>query len=289
MNHSLINSSVTMHGLQQKLDILANNISNVNTTGYKRKEASFQDVLTSVKQQPQGFQKEGRLSPLGYNQGWGSRLVQAQLNLAQGSLQATESPLDMAIEGNGLFEINSFSRDVNNNLVPHTVWTRNGSFDLRPSNDPANRDMYLTTKDGEFVMGANNNPIRIPLNHHVQIQTDGKIMAYNNLDKNAAPIDAGQLKMVRVLRPQLLQQLGENLYNLPEGIANRQEILQTVDATNNTVDPITVRQGFLEQSNVTLADEMTDLLQVQRAFQLNARAITSSDTMMGIANNLRNS
>jgi flagellar basal-body rod protein FlgG len=288
MNHSLINSSVTMHALQQKLDMLANNIANVNTNGFKRKEASFQDVLTSVKEQPQGFQKAGRLSPLGYNQGWGSKLVQAQLNLAQGSLTATESPLDIAIEGNGLFEIQSLSLDANNNTVARNVWTRNGSFELRPSNDGADPDMYLTTKDGEFVVGVDDNPIRIPVDHNVQIRPDGTIAAYSELDKNAPPVDAGQLKMVRVIRAQVLQQLGDNLYSLPEGIANPQEVLQTLDATNNTVDPIVVRQGFLEQSNVSLADEMADLIQVQRAYQLNARAVTSSDTMMGIANNLRN-
>ncbi|NOU95062.1 flagellar hook-basal body complex protein [Paenibacillus sp. LMG 31456] len=288
MNHSMINSSVSMHALQQKLDMLSNNIANINTTGYKRKEASFQDVLTSVKQQPKGFEKEGRLSPLGYNQGWGSRLVQAQLNMAQGSLQATNSSLDLAIEGNGLFEINSFTRDANNNLVPRTIWSRNGSFELTPSTDPANRDMFLTTKDGQYVVGTDNNPIRVPVDHRVQFQTDGKVVAYSEIDKLAPPIDVGQIKLVRVIRPQVLQQLGDNLYDLPNGIANREDVLQTLDANNNIVDPIRVRQGFLENSNVTLADEMTDLLQVQRAFQLNSRAVTSSDTMMGIANNLRN-
>jgi len=289
MNHSMINASVSMHALQQKMDMLSNNIANVNTTGYKRKEASFQDVLTSVKQQPRGFEREGRLSPLGYNQGWGSRLVQARLNMAQGSLQATDSPLDVAIEGNGLFEINSFSRDADNNLVPQTVWTRNGSFAVSPSADPAETDLFLTTKEGQYVVGTDNNPIRIPVDHSVQIQADGKIMAFDNIDKTAPPVEAGQIKLVRVIRPQLLEQLGDNLYNLPDGIVDREEILQTVEEDNNIVDPITVRQGFLEQSNVTLADEMTDLLLVQRAFQLNSRAITSSDTMMGMANSLRNS
>lgn len=287
MNHSMINASVSMHALQQKLDMLSNNIANVNTTGYKRKEASFQDVLTSVKQQPRGFEKEGRLSPLGYNHGWGARLVSAQLNLAQGSLQATESPLDLAIEGNGLFEINTFTRDADNNLVPNTVWTRNGSFEVTPSNDPANPDMFLSTKDGQYVVGADNNPIRIPVDHRVQIQIDGRVLAYSEIDKLAAPVDMGQIKMVRVIRPQLLQQLGDNLYGLPNGITDREEVLQTVTDNNNLIDPITVRQGFLEHSNVALADEMTDLLQVQRAFQMNSRAVTSADTMMGIANNLR--
>jgi flagellar basal-body rod protein FlgG len=288
MNHSMINSTVSLHALQQKLDMVANNIANVNTTGYKRKDASFQDVLTSLKEQPKSFQKEGRLSPLGYGQGWGSRLVQAQLSMTQGSLQATDSQLDIAIEGSGLFEINTFARDANNIMVPQTVWTRNGSFELSPSGDPANPDMFLTTKEGQYVIGANDEPIRVPANHHVSILTDGRIMASDDANKTAPPLEVGQIKLVRVIRPQLLQQLGDNLYGLPPDIANRQEVLQTVDAANNTVDPITVRQGFLEHSNVTIADEMTELLQVQRAFQLKSRAVTSSDTMMGIANNLRN-
>jgi flagellar basal-body rod protein FlgG len=287
MNNSMINSSVSMHGLQQKLDMLANNIANVNTTGYKRREASFQDVLTSVKQQPKGFQKEGRLSPLGYNQGWGSRLVQAQLTMQQGSLQATENPLDTAIEGNGMYEVNTFVRDANNNLIPQKAWTRNGSFELTPSDDPAT--LLLTTKDGHYVVGADDQPVRVPVNHHLNILQDGRIMAYDDADKTAPPLEVAQIKLVRVIRPQLLQQLGDNLFSLPTGLANPENVLQTVDAANNTVDPITVRQGFLEQSNVTLSDEMTDLIQVQRAFQLNSRAVTSSDTMMGIANNLRNS
>jgi flagellar basal-body rod protein FlgG len=289
LNHSMINSSVSLHALQQKLDMVANNIANVDTTGYKRKDASFQDVLTSVKEQPKGFQKEGRLSPLGYNQGWGARLVQAQLNMAQGSLQATENQLDVAMEGNGLFEINTFTRDANNVAVPQTVWTRNGSFELSPSSDPTSPDMFLTTKDGRYVVGADDQPVRVPRNNHVQISSDGRIFALDDADKTAPPLEVGQIKLVRVIRPQLLQQIGDNLYNLPDNIVNRQDVLQTVDATNNTVDPISVRQGFLEHSNVALADEMTELLQVQRAFQLNSRAVTSSDTMMGIANNLRNS
>ncbi|NHN33843.1 flagellar hook-basal body protein [Paenibacillus agricola] len=286
MNNSMISSSVSMHGLQQKLDMLANNIANVNTTGYKRKEASFQDVLTNVKQQPRSFEKEGRLSPLGYNQGWGSRLVQAQLTMEQGSLQATENPLDTAIEGNGLYEVNTFVRDANNNLIRQQAWTRNGSFELTPSEDPAS--LFLTTKDGHYVVGADDQPVQVPVNHKFKIQTDGKILAYDDADKTAPPFEIGQIKMVRVIRPQLLQQLGDNLFALPTGVANPQNILQTIDETNNTVDPITIRQGFLEQSNVTLSDEMTELIQVQRAFQLNSRAVTSSDTMMGIANNLRN-
>lgn len=290
MNSSMINSSVSMHALQQKLDLVANNIANVNTTGYKRREASFQDVLTSIKQQPGGFQREGRLTPLGYNQGWGAKLVAAQLNLAQGSLQATDSPLDLAIEGSGLFEISATILDADNNPVQSTRWTRNGAFELSPSTDPQDPDsLFLTTQDGHYVVGADDNPIRIPANSRVQIGPDGTIMAYSEADPGAVPTEVGQIKMVRVVRPQLLQQLGDNLYSLPSDItpAQQNDILQVVTAANNDVDPITIRQGFLEQSNVSLSDEMTELMTVQRAFQLNSRAISSSDQMMNLANSLR--
>ncbi|MBP1157829.1 MULTISPECIES: flagellar hook-basal body protein [unclassified Paenibacillus] len=290
MNNSMIKSSVSMHALQQKLDLIANNIANVNTTGYKRREASFQDVLTSVQQQPTGFQREGRLTPLGYNQGWGAKLVESQLNLAQGSLKATDSPLDTAIEGNGLFEISAIVLDAENNPVQSTRWTRTGAFELSPSADPLDPDgMFLITKDGHYVVGADNNPIRIPNNHRILIGTDGTIMAYNDAEPGAVPIEAGQIKMVRVVRPQLLQQLGDNLYGMPANVtpAQQEEILQIVTAANNAVDPITVRQGFLEQSNVNLSDEMTELMTVQRAYQLNSRAVSSSDQMLNLANSLR--
>lgn len=290
MNHSLINSSVSMHALQQKLDLVANNIANVNTTGYKRREASFQDVLTSVKEQPRGFQKEGRMTPLGYNQGWGSKLVQAQLNMTQGSLEATNNQLDVALEGNGLFEITTITLDANNNPVQQTRWTRNGAFEFSPSVDPLDPDsMFLTTKDGHYVLGTDDNPIRVPKNHTLKIGPNGVVMAYNEADKSAPPEEVGQIKTVRVIRPQLLEQVGENLYSLPDAVTPqlREEILQTVTADNNNIDPITVRQGFLEKSNVQLADEMTELLTVQRAYQLNSRAITSSDQMMNLANTLR--
>src|SRR5690606_15590220 len=96
---------VSMQAMQQKLDVIAHNIANVNTTGYKRREASFQDVLTSVYQQPPGFQQEGRLTPLGFTQGWGAKVGQIKLSMEQAALHTTGNPLDLGIEGNGLFEI----------------------------------------------------------------------------------------------------------------------------------------------------------------------------------------
>ncbi|TXK75083.1 flagellar hook-basal body protein [Paenibacillus sp. N3.4] len=287
MNNSMINSSVSMHSLQQKLDILSNNIANVNTNGFKKKEASFEDVLTNVKSQPEGFRQQGRFSPLGFNQGWGAKLVQIQTNLAQGPIQSTGNPTDFAIQGDGLFEVSVSKLDDNGNPVFQPAWTRNGAFNLSP--DP-NGDTVLTTKEGHYVTGSDGNPIRIPTGYRPVVEKNGIIRGYNEQDPTLAPLNLGQIKLVRVVRPQLLQDVGDNLYALPNGLtaAEKANILQDVnpglDTTNNRVS---LMQGFLEQSNVTLSDEMTDLVIVQRALQLNSRAITSADQMMNIANNLR--
>ncbi|MFC5451413.1 flagellar hook-basal body protein [Paenibacillus aestuarii] len=292
MNNSMINSSVSMHSLQQKLDILSNNIANVNTNGFKKKEASFEDVLTNVKGQPEGFRQQGRMSPLGFNQGWGSKLVQITTNLSQGPIQATSNPTDFAIQGDGLFEVAVSKVDENGNPAFQTAWTRNGAFNLSPD---ANGDAVLTTKDGYFVTGVDENgdtvrPIVVPKGYRPVVDENGTIRAYNEQDPTEAPMNLGSIKLVRVVRPQLLRDLGDNLYTLPAGItpADQANVLQTVNgAANNGADRVSLMQGYLEQSNVNLSDEMTDLVMVQRALQLNSRAITSSDQMMNLANNLR--
>ncbi|GGA13773.1 flagellar basal-body rod protein FlgG [Paenibacillus marchantiophytorum] len=286
MNNSMINSSVSMHSLQQKLDILSNNIANVNTNGFKKKEASFEDVLTNVKSQPEGFRQQGRFSPLGFNQGWGSKLVQIQTNLAQGPIQSTGNTTDFAIQGDGLFEVSVSKIDENGNAVFQPAWTRNGAFSLTPDN---NGGTILTTKEGHYVTSVNGTPIRVPAGLKPVVQENGTVMGYSEQNPSAAALNLGQIKLVRVVRPQLLQDVGDNLYTIPAGItaAEKANILQDVNGLDTTNNRVTLMQGFLEQSNVTLSDEMTDLVIVQRALQLNSRAITSSDQMMNIANNLR--
>ncbi|OAS14554.1 flagellar hook-basal body protein [Paenibacillus oryzisoli] len=287
MNNSMINSSVSMHSLQQKLDILSNNIANVNTNGFKKKEASFEDVLTNVQAQPEGFRQQGRFSPLGFNQGWGSRLVQIQTNLAQGPIQPTGNTTDFAIQGDGLFEVAVSKVDENGDQVFQPAWTRNGAFSLTPDGQGGT---VLTTKEGHYVADIDGSPINVPTGLRPVVEQDGTIQGYDKQDPAAAPVTLGQIKLVRVVRPQLLQDMGDNLYTLPAGITagEKANILQDVNGVAATqATRVSLMQGFLEQSNVTLSDEMTDLVIVQRALQLNSRAITSSDQMMNMANNLR--
>lgn len=289
MNHSMINSLVSMQGLQQKLDIVANNMANINTTGFKRKEATFHDVLTTTMRQPDTFQQVGRLSPLGLTQGWGAKLSQIQTLMAQGSLQQTDLPTDLAIEGDALFEISIPSVDENGQAGQRTAWTRDGAFSLKAQPGDL-ENVYLTTQEGHLVMGTDDQPIRVPNYHRIQVSADGTVMAYNDLVPGQPPVQAGSLKLVQVVRPQLMQNIGDNMYTIPDAIDPALgEVLRVVafDGANPEAAKVKVQQGFLEQSNVNLTEEMTELMLTQRAFQLNAKALTSADNMMSLANSLR--
>ncbi len=297
MNHSMINAMVSMNGMQQKLDILANNMANLNTTGFKRKEATFEDILNNVKEQPQSFRKEGRLTPLGFNQGWGAKLSQVSTNFQQGTLKDTGVSTDLGIEGDGLFRVRVPDGDPAQ--PANILYTRDGSFQLTRLDDTQaaaagmtdTGNLYLANQEGHLLLNENDNPIAIPEGDKIRVDADGTVWSYSGSNPEENAVEQGRIGLVRILRPQFLQQVGDNLFTVPEGIAaNPQElaaIVRPIAQETGLDKPISVKQGFLEQSNVNLADEMTELMMVQRAFQLGSRALTSSDMMMGLANNLR--
>jgi flagellar basal-body rod protein FlgG len=279
VNNSMITASSSMGALQQKLDILADNIANSNTVGYKRKTAVFEDVLTSINPQVEDFNQPGRRTPLGFTQGWGTRLMSLQTDMSQGVLQQTGNVTDVAIEGNGLFEVRT-DGDING----ARAFTRHGPFQLMPD---ANGDRVLVTNTGQQVVADTGNGedfIRVPAGYNLSIASDGTLTAVGN--EGTTPIDMGKLKLVQVTNPELLQAVADNLFGIPSNI-NPTDVVRDVSQLTEAERGISVRQGFVEQSNVNMADEMTDLMIVQRAYQLSARALTSSEQMMGMANNLR--
>lgn len=288
MNHSMVTSSVSMQALQQKLDMIAHNIANANTLGFKRKESNFHDVLTSTMRQPDKFLQPGRLTPLGLTMGWGAKVGQLQIDMTQGSLQMTDNPMDIAIEGDALFEIRLTEDEIARNENGQTVaWTKQGSFQYTTQpNDPDY--LYLTTSSGQFVLDTTDQPVRIPKNNRIQIDGLGNVMAYDEVNRDAPPEYRGQLKVVHVLRPQLLETIGDKQFVLKDGVDNANgQILTPLNAIQENRPNVTLRQGFVEMSNVDIGIEMTELIQVQRAFQLNSRALTSADSMANTINNLR--
>ncbi len=291
MNHSMISASASMNGLLQKLDVIANNMANQNTDGYKRKEASFEDLLTTIKQQHASQQLTGRQSPLGFTMGSGARLSQIQINMSQGVLKTTENPYDLAIEGDALFEIGLRTTDADGNEITRPAWTRNGALRVALI-EGDNQNSMLTIADGSPLIGVDNQPILVPNGRQINIDQQGNIIAIEANNPQGAAEIVGRIKIVRATRPQLLESRGDHLYVLPDALSEPGQV-ELVMAQLDLMQyeegsaPVRIRQGFLEGSNVDFAAEMAELIQVQRAFQLNARALTSADTMMNLANTLR--
>ena len=274
MNNSMINAINSMNAYQNKINTISDNVANQNTVGYKSKSTVFDDLLTTTKDQPQAFGLDGRLTPLGFNQGWGSRVTGISTDFSQGSLNQTGVLTDMAIEGNALFEI--IADDAGTK-----AYTRDGSFQI--SMNAAGQGV-LTTSEGYPVSGTladgSTGPIIIPQGHSMQIQTDGTVLAVNN----AGTINVGSIHIVKAVRPDAMTAIADNLYAVSAGLNVEEVVARLIPNSNNKV---AIRQGYLEQSNVDMTTQMTDLVRVQRAYQLAARALSSSDTMMQLANNLR--
>ncbi|MDK8181603.1 flagellar hook-basal body protein [Paenibacillus sp. UMB4589-SE434] len=277
MNNSIIAASVSMSGLQRKLDVIADNVANVDTRGFKRKTASFADVLTNAQQQNRDFKLPGRATPLGFTNGYGSMMTGIGLDFSQGSLLTTNVPTDLAIEGNGLFEVRT---------PEGTAFVREGDFHMVPTNTG---EALLTTRTGAVVTSTDDSDIRIRVQEGYQMKIDAAGRVYEVKPSTNEQILVGTLKLVQAIKPELLQKIDNNMYVIPPTV-DRNTVLQTLDLTNIPPDgkvPLTVRQGVLESSNVSLGDEMSELIQAQRAYQMSARALSSGDAMWGLANSMR--
>ncbi|GIP19065.1 flagellar basal-body rod protein FlgG [Paenibacillus montaniterrae] len=276
MNSSMIKALNSMNSYQMKMDVISDNVANFNTVGYKKKSTVFEDLLNNTKTQPQDFALDGRLTPLGFNQGWGSRVTGLVTDFTQGTLNATGVLTDLAIEGNALFEVQVDAAGT-------TAYTKDGSFQISLNQAGA---AVLTTSQGYPVVGTlpdgSQGSIIIPDGYAMKVQADGSVLGVTETGESIA---LGRINLVQPVRPDALVQVADNLFAVATGANADEAVLQVIPNTENR---LAVRQGYLEQSNVDYSTEMTDLLKVQRAYQLAARALSSSDTMMQLANNLRN-
>lgn len=276
MNNSMISSMVSMSGIQKRLDLLAENLANMDTVGYKSKEASFEDTLTRVKSQTSTMQLPGRATPNGFELGFGSRVSGITNNFTQGSIKETNLPTDFAIEGNALFAV----------LVAtgagegERAFTRAGDFHLQP--DPADAgNTYLVNSQGHYVLNDEGEPIMVPAGAELKVDGQGNIITVLGDEIT----EAGRIQLLTPIRQEALTPVDGNLFTLVAGAVEADILVDTSTLPSN--QQAQVRQGALEASNVNMIDEMAEMLQVQRAYQLAARALTSSETMAGLANNLR--
>lgn len=276
MSRTMIQASVTMNQLQNKLDLIGNNLANSQTTGYKSRNADFSSLLfQQINNMTDPANAEGRLTPDGVRIGTGAKLGSTTINLALGSMTETGRGLDTALlEKNHLFQV-----QVTENGVAETRYTRSGAFYLAPVNN--NQAVMLTNSEGNPVLGENG-PIVIPTGFDsISIRDNGQI----SVTRGNETQEAGRLSIVEAVRPRLLEATGQNAFRLPdlEGLGyNQNEVIQATNPNGTRL-----KSGALEQSNVDISKEMTDLISTQRSYQFNAKTISMSDQMMGLVNQLR--
>ncbi|HEU5138767.1 MAG TPA: flagellar hook-basal body protein [Bacillales bacterium] len=281
MNPGMISASVTMGQLQKKINTIGHNLANLNTYGYKSREVQFSNLLFREVDNLSDDNRENngeRVTPDGIRVGYGAKIGETNLNLQRGAIQQTGRTLDVAL----LNPYQFFQIDTADGEGNRRTYTRNGAFYLQP--DAANQGLLnLVTQDGDFVVGTNGRGIQIPTDYQsISIDQSGRVEV--SLESGEQLL-AGRLAIVNILKPQLLESVGGNQLafpNLQDLNLTEADVLSPVAA-----DEADVRQEALEASNVDLGNEMTELLNAQRAYQFNARAISIADQSMQVINSIR--
>lgn len=280
MNRVMITASNTLSQLQKQMDIISNNIANVDTTGYKRREAQFTDLLyQQFNNQPVKGNEVGRLTPNGIRQGNGAKLAQSKLVMTQGPIKSTSRSLDTAFTKEGqMYKVlvqNGNQMDIN--------YTRNGALYLSPVSD---NEVMLVNGDGYPILDENDQPISITGDvANYTVTENGQLVA----DMSNGRRQTFNLGVVQVNKPQFLEQKGNSLYGMPSNYAELDATVDDIvtDLNGPLRNQIGIQGSALEQSNVDLSKEMTDLINVQRAYQFQSRSVTLSDQMQGLVNGIR--
>jgi len=275
---SLNISSSALRGIQEALDTTANNLANLETVGYKRRSSSFSELLADTMNKQPAKDAQNRNTPAGLRLGSGVRLGLTRLDMAQGNMKQTDVPTDLMIEGDGFFLVSREIRDANGaSLGEEFRFTRDGAFHLEES--AYHGGFVLVNSSGYYLTNELGAPLLIPEEEvrEFAVSPDG----YVSVNGNDTYERVGVWK---VDNPDQLQQVGNNLYDAGmDGNQNPADVYRL--SWESGVAKL--RQGALETSNVQLQTEMSQLINIQRAYQLNARAIAITDQMMGIANSIR--
>lgn len=260
MMRALYSAASGMEAQQFAMDTVSNNLANVNTTGFRRNEARFQDLVYQEMRAP-GSPVGASVVPVGQDVGLGVKVGSSEKIFTQGNLQQTDNPLDVAIQGDGFFQV----------TMPDgtTAYTRDGSF-KRDANGA------IVTADGYFLQPQ----ITIPQNaQNLSIGEDGTVTAL--VPGSNVPQQLGQIQVARFINPAGLSPLGgQNLYT--QTAASGAPIV-TQAGINGAG---TLQGGYLENSNVQVVQEIVNMIVSQRAFEANSKSITASDEMLQTANQI---
>ncbi|MCC5803129.1 flagellar hook-basal body protein [Rossellomorea vietnamensis] len=280
MNRTMITATNTLGQLQKQMDMIGHNLSNADTSGYKRRDATFSEMLVQqVKNQSVDKFEAGRLTPLGVREGNGAKLSQAQLILNQGSLKATGRSLDFALTNDRQF-FKVLAADEDSSAVRYT---RDGAFSASPT---GNGEMMLVNGSGLPVLDENDNYITFSEDASSFQLGDNGVLTVTGAGGGEERFNLG---VVTVEKSPFLQQYGGNLLGLADNLdqlgVTENEVVTNV--TGGARTDISMVQSSLEGSNVDISKEMTDMLSVQRSYQFQARSISLADQMMGLVNGIR--
>jgi flagellar basal-body rod protein FlgG len=254
MMRSLWISKTGMEAQQTQLDTISNNLANVSTNGYKRSHAVFEDLMYQNLRQAGSNNSEQATLPTGLQVGLGTRAVATSRMFSQGNLQQTGNSLDLAVRGHGFFQVQ---------LADGTTgYTRDGSFQVSPQGQ-------LVTNNGEVVAPG----ITIPAGAQgITVGADGTVSV--SIAGQTAPQSVGQLQLANFVNPAGLEPRGQNIFTetAASGAAS------TGAPGQNGMGGMT--QGFVETSNVNVVEELVAMIQTQRAYELNSKAIQTSDQML---------
>ncbi|MFD1703789.1 flagellar basal-body rod protein FlgG [Methylopila henanensis] len=252
---ALYTASTGMAAQEANVELISNNIANLRTAGFKRQRAEFQDLLyQSMRRVGSTSSDAGTIVPTGVDIGSGVKLVATPRVMSQGTIAATEKTYDVAIRGEGFFQVD----------LPdgRTAYTRDGSFELDPTGQ-------IVTADGYVVAPG----ITVPENAlSVTINATGQVEA--TIQGQTAPQQLGQLQLARFINKSGLEAIGDNLFLETPASGTPLEDNPGAEGFGS------VMQAYLEQSNVNAVTEISDLIAAQRAYEMNSKVISSADQML---------
>lgn len=260
---ALYTAATGMQAMETKLDVVANNLANINTTAFKKGRANFEDLFYRHYQMPGATDGQLRTAT-GTSVGLGTRVSSIQTDFKQGASQVTGNTLDVQIEGQGFFQV----QDVDGNYL----YTRNGNFSINA--------------DGQLVLGSATigRIVQPPIeftqgSSNISIQYDGRVMATPPGQTEQQQV--GQLQIASFMNPEGLLKHGENLFQQSDASGTG----QLNNPGSNGLGLL--KPGSLEASNVEPVQELIDLITTQRAFELNSQAVQAGDQVMSLIANLR--
>lgn len=263
MMRSLWTAASGMIGQQFNIDTIAHNLSNVNTTGYKKGRPDFEDLLYQTLRAAGTPATRDTLVPTGIQVGHGVRPAATQKMYTQGSLQNTGNTLDLAIEGEGFFRVQLYDGTFG--------YTRDGTFKIDSNGQIVSSNGYKLSP--EIIMPE------AFVYSDISISQDGMVTV--KVAGDDTPIEVGQIQTYRFVNPAGLMNVGENL------VKNTQASGPPIAGRPGFTGMGKLQQGFLEMSNVQVVEEMVNMIVAQRAYELNSKAITTTDSMLATANGLK--